>query len=333
MARIRTTNPDQGFDCGEDDTILRAALRAGIGMPYSCNVGSCGNCRFQLVEGAVEHRRKDAPAYTDRDRKRGRWLGCQAVPQEDCVVSFREDPNAVPTYRPVRRRGTLLDRQMLNHDMGEFAVRIDGDPDFLPGQYALLGLDGVEGERVYSMCNLPDEGDVWRFQIKRVPGGAATTRLFDVLAPGDGFAVDGPYGTAFLHDDNPRDVVLIAGGSGLSPMVSIARGALASPLHPDRQLHFFFGGRGPRDLSAGDFLTEITDPRFHYHRAISDASIADGWSGAQGFIHEIADVTLGDHLPACEIYFAGPPAMAAAIQQAMRTRGVPAEQLHFDEFY
>jgi len=333
MALIRTADGDSSFKCGSDDTILRAALRAGIGMPYSCNVGSCGNCRFELIEGEVSHRREDSPAYTDRDRKRGRWLGCQATPHGDCIVKFRQDPAAVPQFPPRKRDGLLLDRRMLNHDIAEFAVRIDGDPAFLPGQYALLSVPGVRGERVYSMCNLPGE-DVWRFQIKRVPGGAATTKLFgEMMGPGDRLSVDGPYGMAHLREDISRDIVLLAGGSGLSPMVSIARGALASAAHPDRQIHFFFGGRSPRDLMAADFLTEIADPRFHFTGAISDPTLAEGWSGPQGFVHQVAEETLGDHLPLCEIYFAGPPAMASAIQQSMQARGVPAGQVHFDEFY
>jgi len=330
MPRIGLNDSDTGFDCESDDTILRAALRAGVGMSYSCNVGSCGNCRFELIGGSVSHLRTDAPAYSEKDRKRNRWLGCQAVPGSDCVVKFRQDPAAVPAHPPIRRHGVLLDRRMLNHDIGEFAIRIDGDPAFLPGQYALLGLESVEGQRVYSMCNLP-EGDIWRFQIKRVPGGAATTELFDVLAPGDRLSVDGPYGQAHLRADSPRDIVLLAGGSGLSPMVSIARGALASAL--PRQVFFFFGGRSPRDTEATAFLREIADPRFHLTAAISDPALAADWTGPQGFIHEVAEAQLGDALKEMEIYFAGPPAMAAAIGQSMAARGVPPAQIHFDEFY
>lgn len=332
MPRISLTDSETAFDCASDDTILRAALRAGVGMSYSCNVGSCGNCRFELIEGGVHHRREDSPAWSGKDRKRNRWLGCQAAPGGDCTIKFRQDPGAVPLHAPVRRKGVLLDRKMLNHDIGEFAIKIDGDPAFLPGQYALLGLEGIEGERVYSMCNLP-EGEIWRFQIKRVPGGAATTKLFDVLQPGDSLGIDGPYGQAHLREDSARDIVLLAGGSGLSPMVSIARGALAQPGHEARKVHFFFGGRAPRDIAAAGFLKEIADPRFRLISAISDPGQAEGWTGPLGFIHEVAVAELGDALRDAEIYFAGPPAMAAAIGQSLAARGVPQGQVHFDEFY
>jgi len=320
------------FACDETDTILRAALRAGVGMSYSCNVGSCGNCRFELVEGAVEHLRTDSPAWTEKDRKRNRWLGCQARPGGDCAVKFRADPSAVPVHRPMQRTARLLSRHDLNHDMAEFAFAIDGDPAFLPGQYALLSIEGVQGARVYSMCNLGDE-PVWRFQIKRVPGGAATGVLFDTLRAGDTVGLDGPYGLAHLRTDTDRPLVLMAGGSGLSPMVSILRGALAAPELAGRAIHFFFGGRGPRDLDAARMVADLDAPNLHYTAAISDPALADGWDGPVGFIHEVADAALGDALAGCEVYFAGPSVMATAVQQVMQARGVPQAQVHYDEFY
>ena len=94
MSKI-TLADGSSFDCADNDTLLRAALRAGIGMSYSCNVGSCGNCRFELIDGEVTHLRADSPAWTEKDRKRNRWLGCQARPEGDCTVKFRPDPAAV----------------------------------------------------------------------------------------------------------------------------------------------------------------------------------------------------------------------------------------------
>ncbi len=326
MARITLSDSDEAFDCAPGDTILRAALRAGVGMSYSCNVGSCGNCRFELLEGAVAHLRAAPPAWSERDRARGRWLGCQAAPLGDCRVKFRRDPAAVLPFRPEVRQGTLVARRDLTSDMAEVDIRVTGGRDFLPGQYALLSLPGVEGARVYSMSNLPGS-DLWQFIIRRVPAGAATTALFDRMQPGDALGVDGPYGLAYLRADAPRDLVLIAGGSGLSPMVSIARAALAAPA--GRNVHLFFGGRTPADLAATGVLAGHA--RLQITGAISTET--PGWTGETGFIHDVADRHMGDRLAACEIYFAGPPAMAQALLLTLRARGVPQAQVHFDEFY
>jgi toluene monooxygenase electron transfer component len=329
MAKISLQGGDTAFDCAAGDTVLRAALRAGVGMSYSCNVGSCGNCRFELVAGEVAHLRADAPAWTDKDRARNRWLGCQATPLGDCTVKFRPDPGAVPVHTPAPRTGRLLGTTDLNHDIREFRFAVDGAPGFLPGQYALLSVPGVQGARVYSMSNLGDDGE-WHFQIRRVPGGLATSILFDAMQSGDTVALDGPYGLAHLRADSPRDIVLIAGGSGLSPMSSIARGALRDT---GRRIDMYFGGRGPADTTAAEFLRDLAPARLTLTAAISDPAQADGRAGRQGFIHDIAIADLGEGLRDREIYFAGPVPMAQAIARAFHDLGVPRTQIHFDEFY
>ncbi len=333
MPLIRLAADDRTFPCEAGDTVLRAALRSGVGMSYSCNTGACGNCRFELVDGEVEHLRADPPAWTDKDRARNRYLGCQAAPRGDCTVKFREDPAAVPKIAPRRRRGALLGRTDLSRDFAEFAIRVDGDPAFLPGQYALVSVPGVEGPRVYSMCNLPGEDGVWRFQIRHVPGGAATGVLFGDLAAGTDLLLDGPYGLAHLRPEAPRDLVLIAGGSGLSPMASIARGALAEPALAGRSIHVFFGGRSPADARVAGFLADLAPGRLRLVTAVSDPDHGEEWSGPTGFVHEVVDAEMGDGLRDHEVYFAGPPAMAVAVQKAMHARGVPQAQIHFDEFY
>ena len=72
--------------------------------------------------------------------------------------------------------------------------------------------------------------------------------LFDKLALGGEIALDGPYGLAYLRPDSPRDIILIGGGSGLAPVLSLARGAVADPRLDGRNIHVFYGARTTRDL-------------------------------------------------------------------------------------
>lgn len=108
MARIRIDGAGTAFDCPEDDVILRAALRSGIGFPYECNSGSCGNCRFELVDGEVRHDWDAPPAWGERDRKRNRFLGCQARALGDCRIKVRSDDDCIARHRPVRTRARLV---------------------------------------------------------------------------------------------------------------------------------------------------------------------------------------------------------------------------------
>lgn len=335
--RIQLAGTGTAFDCAADDTILRAAQRAGLGFPYECNVGSCGNCRFELVEGGVQVQWEEAPALTDRDRQRKRFLGCQTRPASDCTVKLRLDTRYAPRHPPQRFSARLEASRPLTHDMNEFRFVLDAPRQFEPGQYALAYLPGVTGARAYSMSNTAGDGSAWEFVVRRQPGGAGSNALFDAVAVGQSIGIDGPYGMAWLRRDAPRDILCLAGGSGLAPMLSIARGAIAEPRLAGRQLHFLYGGRTPADVCGEDLLRQLPGwgERLSYYPAISPvpgATVAD-WDGAVGYLHEVALERFAAQLPQMEIYFAGPPPMATAVQRMLLDAKVPQEQVHFDQFY
>jgi toluene monooxygenase electron transfer component len=332
MATI-ATDDGSAFACDPDDTVLRAALRAGLGFPYECNVGSCGNCRFELVEGKVEHRRSDPPAWSERDRQRNRWLGCQARPLGDCRIKVRLDDRYVSAHTPVRRQLQLRASIPMTHDISEFRFLTGGAAPFLPGQYALLYLPGVSGGRPYSFCNVDGNTGNWSFQIKRVPGGEASSKLFDMTRIGDCVAADGPFGMAYLREDSPRDLLLVAGGSGLSPMISIARAAAASRKLQGKAIHFVYGGRTPEDICGEEILSALPGygSRIRYLAAISEPE--ECWNGPTGFVHEVVRDAYGEALRSFEIYFAGPAAMGEAMQKMLFDESVPLEQVHFDQFF
>ena len=337
MYRIEIDGQEENFSCDGGDSLLRAGLRAGKGLPYECSTGSCGTCKFQLLEGETENLWPDAPGVTARDKQKDRRLACQNRPLSDCKIKMRLDPAATPHVVPRRQTVRLVESRALTHDMQEFRFASETPADFLPGQYTLFDLPGVTGSRAYSMANLANPAGDWHFHIKYMPGGGASHALFDgVVAPGREVEMDGPYGLAYLRE-SPRDIVCIAGGSGLSPMISIARGVAGDPRFDGRNLYFFFGGRAPRDICGEEILRVLPGfaERMSYHASISEPSVAaEAWTGHRGFVHELASETLAGALADHEIYFAGPPAMAEAVQRMlMREHKVPFAQLHFDRFF
>jgi toluene monooxygenase electron transfer component len=317
--------------CTEEDTLLRGALRADVGLPHECSVGGCGACRFELVEGEMATLWAQAPGLTERDRKRGKRLACQSRPLSDCTIRVRCDDSYLPAVAPARTRARLEARRMLTADMGEFTFRIPARASFLAGQYALLYPFHAEGARAYSMANLPNGEGLLQFIIRRVPGGAGSNALFDALQPGAQIDVDGPYGHAWLRDDNTRDIVCIAGGSGLAPMLSIARGALAQP--GKRRVHFFYGARTQADLGAAVELNELAQERLSASVVLSSPEPSLPWHGATGFVHAEVERSLAAPLDQHEFYFAGPPPMIDAVQaMLMQKHRVPYGQIHFDRF-
>lgn len=337
MARIVIADSAAEFECAAGDTLLRAGLRAGLGLSYECNSGSCGSCKVELVSGEVSNLRPDASVLTDRDRAKNRVLACQSVPRGDCRISARLRGEWVPPVPPIRFLAQLISVTDITHDIREFRLRAESLATFLPGQYAMLDIPGVGAARAYSMCNIADGSPEWHFQIKRVPAGKATAALFDHTPVGSVVALDGPFGRGFLQTSSPRDIVCVAGGSGLSPMISIARGRAAEAVLAGTSLHFFFGGRGPADICGEDLLQAL--PGFgesiHYYPVISMPELdKDGlWIGATGLVHELVAKTLADRLPEFEFYFAGPPPMTQAVQRMLMQHRVPYEQMHFDSFY
>ncbi|MDQ6685911.1 MAG: FAD-binding oxidoreductase, partial [Pseudomonadota bacterium] len=278
----------------------------------------------------------EAPGWTEKDRQRRRYLGCQARPRSDCVVKLRLDPRCVPVHKPQRNGGVLETRRELTHDISEFGFRLERPQVFEPGQYALAMLPGVTGARAYSMSNVSLDGRQWEFQVRRVPGGSGSAALFDSLRAGDPVELDGPYGMAWLRRDAPRDILCIAGGSGLAPMISIARAAMVERRLAGRRLDFVYGARTPADVCGEDMLRELPGwgERLGYLAAVSlPPDDGAAWSGPIGFVHEIARERFGARLAELEIYFAGPPQMANAVQQVLFEAKVPSEQVHFDQFY
>ncbi len=317
-----------------NDTILGAALRQGLGFPYECNSGGCGSCMFEVVQGEIRELWPEAPGLSVRARERGRRLACQCAPASDCVIKVRLKDDYVPLHRPARMAATLIEARKLTHDLTEFCFQTPHPAAFLPGQFALLHLPGIEGARAYSMSNLPSDGGTWNFIIRHVPHGKGTGVLFERIKKGGQIEIDGPYGLAYLRPESPRDIVCIGGGSGLSPMVSIVRAAVRDERLAGRNITFFYGARTPQDLCIDELMAR--DPlmagRATVITAISTPS--EGWQGELGFIHEVMQRKLATGFENYEFYCCGPPPMTDAIQRLLLLeKRVPAQQLHFDRFY
>jgi toluene monooxygenase electron transfer component len=331
--RVEITGTGASFEQDGDDTILRAALRAGHGIAYECNAGGCGSCRIKVVDGEVDDLWPDAPGRSDRDRRTGRLLACQTRARTDLTIEVRTSDEYTAGPSPIRQTAEVVEVEAVTHDMRRIALRTDGRAVFLAGQYVSVWVAGVDAPRNYSMSNLPNDEGVWELVVRRVPGGAATAVLVDALAVGDRVEIDGPYGLATLRTDAARDIACVAGGSGLAPMLSIARGAAAAGLLERHRLRFFYGARTPADV-CGD--RELAGLGIEFHPVVSMPAAEHGqaWSGATGFVHEVACAALADRLADVEWYCAGPPPMTQALQtELVVERSVPVGQLHFDRFF
>lgn len=334
--RIHLSGTEHFFACATDDTILRAALRQGVAFPYECNVGSCGNCKFELLEGEVQSCWTEAPGLSDKDKLKNKWLGCQTRALGPLQIKLRTSDKYKPVHTPVRTTARLVSSRSITHDLSEFRFELEEPLAFASGQYALLHIPHVAGPRAYSMSTPGGLSHVVDFQVRRTPGGAGSSALFN-LPPGSRLEIDGPYGMAYLREDAPRDILCVAGGSGLAPMVSIARGAMNCAALKNQRLSFVYGARTSLDVCGLDMLQALDgwSERGLYQAVISgahaDTPLATGHM--PGFAHDAVDALWGDRLAQMEIYFAGPPLMAQSLLKVLIDRKVPMNQVHFDQFY
>jgi len=320
------------IECGLDETLLSAGLRSGIGFPYECCSGICGSCRFEIAAGEIRSQWPDAPGLSPRDRRLHRQLACQSRPLTDCVIRLRLDPRYISAIRRRRMTGVLRSIEPVTHDIRRVTVSTGGAAAFLPGQFVLFHIPDVAAPRADSMSSTPNGEGAWEFYIKQIPGGEFTEALFNNTAVGASLGLEGPYGMAYLRPASDRPVLCVAGGSGISPMLSIAR-ALARDRHTP-PLYFYIGGRAPGDVSALLPIAEAACGARTHHlgAAVSDAVSAADWNGEIGLIHALVERDLAARLKDFNIYLAGPPPMVQACLAMLSRREVAADRVYYDAY-
>ena len=323
------------FDIDENDTLLGGILRARTGIPYECNAGGCGSCKYTLIEGEVIDDLDDSPGLRASDRRKNKHLACISHPRSHCTIQIKPDNHYIPKHLPQKFQATLQSIEKLTHDLWEFKFQSDQAAHFLPGQYGKLSIPEVIGPRSYSMCNTANDTGQWVFQIKRVEGGSASSILFDDSLNGIEITIDAPYSIAHLQTDSSRPIVCIAGGSGLAPMVSILHGVSEIEGNTHKPI-LYYGARKVDDVVCKEYLDTI--PGFNsdsqYIPIISEFESGTQWIGATGLVHEYLAQNLSDNCKEFEYYIAGPPPMVDAVRRHLiLDRAIPVEQLHYDRFY
>ena len=234
-----------GIEVPAGRTILETALGQGIDYPHGCRSGNCGGCKSHLIEGEVEMAPHSPFALTEEERGRGLILACRSVPWSDCTVAPIEDEEAaVHASRRLACRVAAIGRA--THDIRILSLDIEsGGPfDFTARQYAALAFEGLPA-RDFSMASRPG-AERLEFHIRLVAGGQVTRHVLDTLRIGDPVSVTGPMGTAHYRANHRGPILLVAGGSGIAPIKSIADTALAGGARQD--MFLYFGARAERDV-------------------------------------------------------------------------------------
>ena len=326
------------FTVEGDETVLAAALRCGVGLPYGCKNGACGTCRAKVVEGTVTHAHHSSSALSAADEAKGHALVCSARPHSDLVIEARELTGFGDI--PIRKMPSRIAKiERVAPDVAILSMQLPASErlQFRAGQYLDFILkDGAR--RQYSIATAPHADELIQLHIRHTPGGVFTDRLFGVIEPPvkerDILRIEAPLGTFFFREDNERPVILLAGGTGFAPIKAIAEHIFHKGINATRAVHLYWGARGRGDLYM-DALAQrwaAEQPNFRYEPVLSEPTPQDAWSGRTGFVHR---AVMQDHpdLSAFQVYACGAPAMIdAARRDFTGSCGLPDDQFFADAF-
>jgi NAD(P)H-flavin reductase len=320
------------IDAAETDTIYMAALRNKIRLMTDCLEGACATCKAVCVSGTYDLDDYAEEALSADEAGNRQVLTCQMHACSDCVIEFPYEARVALKSEPQSWACRVTGIESVSSTVVRLDIAAtDGNAEplsFMPGQYVHLTVPGTHEKRSYSFANQPDNTDIFSFYIKILEQGVMSAYARDRAREGDEITVTGPFGRFYLRGPE-RPVLMVAGGTGLAPMLSmldhmIATGATAQPVH------LLCGANRPDELFARDQLAGYRDKGLDLTTEFAVVESGDGWDGAVGHVTQLLRYALID--PAPDIYLCGPPPMIEAGQGWLADRGVDGKLVHVEKF-
>jgi len=319
------------LDADPAESVLDAALRQGLALPYGCRNGACRSCKGRILQGEVAYPGGRPKALTALDEAQGFALLCMAHATTDLRIAVEEidsDQKILVRNLPCR----IVQKRELAHDVIGLELMLPASErlQYLPGQYVdVLLRDGRR--RAFSLANAPRDDDRLELQIRRVPGGTFSEHVFHHLKERALLRIRGPLGSFYLRKKNPRPVILVAGGTGFAPIKAIVEGALADGF--PGPIHIYWGVRARRDLYMHELVSAWADEHAHlqYTPVLSEPLPDEAWSGRTGLVHQALLEDFADLSPFA-LYVSGPPVMVNAGRESCIARGLDPDHFHSDSF-
>jgi propane monooxygenase reductase subunit len=324
------------MDVEEGETVLDAAFRQGIALMHGCKEGQCSSCKSKLIDGDIELLKYSTFALPEYESETGHILLCRTHAYSDITIELLNfDEELLSRSIPVKAYpGKVASVKSLTHDIRLLDIELESPMRFWAGQYVDLTIPGHGVTRAYSMANRPSGERGLQFIIKKYPDGAFSALLDGGLAPGTAVVAKGPYGGCFRREGRTGAMILVGGGSGMSPLWSILTDLVHSG--EDRPVRFFYGARTRADLFMLDEIaaTGAKLKDFKFIPALSDAAPGDEWSGEKGFIHEVVARSLRDEKLTGDMdaFSCGPPPLIDAVLPVLQAAGIEPSHIYFDKF-
>ena len=327
MRKVKVQPSGHEFDVEEGESVLSAALRQHLVLPYGCRNGACGSCKGRIVEGRVDYGVYQRKALTEEEKAQGKALFCQAKPLTELVIEARTIGAARDI--PIRTLPCRVQKmERLADDVMALHLKLPANErlQFLAGQYIEFLLKGGS-RRSFSMGNAPHDDELIQLHVRHVAGGQFTDHVFGKMKERDILRLEGPLGTFFLREDSAKPIVLVASGTGFAPIKSIIEHALHKGV--TRPMVLYWGGRRAKDLYMDALARQWP---IEYVPVISDALPEDNWRGRTGFVHRAVMQDFPD-LSGHQVYACGVPLMVDAAKRDFTQQcKLPEEEFFADSF-
>ena len=320
------------FAAEADETLLDAALRQGLTLPYGCKDGACGSCKGKVLAGTVDHGKSQDHALKPEEKAAGLTLYCCAHAESDLVIECKQlgSVNDIPVKTLPSRIEKL---EKLAPDVIEMHLRLPANErlQFWAGQYIdILLKDGKK--RSFSLANAPHDDAVLQLHIRYVPGGLFTEQVFSTMKVRDILRFNGPHGTFYLREDSKKPMILLAGGTGFAPIKAIVEHAIAEKC--ERTIHIYWGAKAKVDLYQNALPEQWASAQanINYVPVLSEPGADDAWTGRTGFVHQAVIADFPD-LSGYQVYACGSPVMIeVAKRDFITTCQLPEEAFFADVF-
>ncbi|NQU62184.1 MAG: 2Fe-2S iron-sulfur cluster binding domain-containing protein [Rhodospirillales bacterium] len=319
-AATEITYENTAYPCGDGETVLEALLKAKVDIPYSCEKGTCLTCLLKAEDGPVpkEAQRNLKPTLTEQ----GYFLACQCrptaplkiAPAADAVIYGRATVKRVDKVAPTVCRVTLRPSTPLYYRAGQFIN--------------IRRADGLV--RSYSLASVPRLDSDLEIHVKRMPRGQMSNWIYDEINPGDELDLQGPNGDFFYVPGQAGQTMLLIGtGTGLAPLLGVARDALEAG-HTG-EIHLYHGSREADGLYMAADVGAIakTYVNFHYVPCVSGPDVPGGCREGRADIAAFADHS---NLKGYRVFACGYPAMVEAAKKQAFLSGAILPDILADAF-
>jgi len=331
MPNTVTVHPSgHQFQIENDETILDAAMRQNVDLPYGCRGGVCGSCAGYVIKGEVYY--DDEPiALDDGMQASHQALFCMAKTRENLEISIEEIQDL--SQIEIRQLSChVSSKNKLCHDVISLQLTLDNNErlQYLAGQYIEFILDDNK-RRAFSIANAPHNDNFLELHIRHVDGGVFTDFLFESMPDNSSLQMEGPLGSFFLREDRDRPIIMMGGGTGFGPLKAMIEHI--EYVGFNQRIHLFMGVRALRDLYMDEMVKQWirNNPQLSFIPVLSDPLDDDNWQGETGFVHE----SVARHFPDLsdfDIYMSGPPPMINAAVDLFVQQGAIKENMFSDAF-